>query len=83
MNFYKCNANCPYYEKCHPIGARSNGSQYNAAAIPHFLAEEVAEHVMCTFSQQNIRRKEEVFLTPKEEKEFNRGMSDIVEPSVN
>jgi hypothetical protein len=74
LSEFTCELKCPYAGGCHPIGVRNNGSQFNAAAIPQALAEEVAEHCSATFYDRRIRYTEDVRLTPEEEQEFNEIM---------
>lgn len=51
------NSDCPYSGSrvTHPISARKDGYEYNAAAIPLPLAEEVAEYVNAKFYMDRIR----------------------------
>lgn len=77
LSEYQCGPKCPYYQGLHPIGARSNGLHYNAAAIPKALAEEVAEHVHATMYQQRIRKTPAVELTDLEIAEFNDAMTNV------
>lgn len=74
LSEFQCSNKCPYYKGVHPIGARQNGSQYNSAAIPKALAEEVADHATSTFYDMRIRHTKEVKLTPEEEDAFNKAM---------
>lgn len=78
-----CGPRCPYYTGIHPIGARSNGAHYNAAAIPQPLAEEVAEHVHSSFYMQRIRYTKQVELTPEQIAEFDRDLNDIEPASTD
>jgi len=68
---------CPYAGGIHPIGARRDGRQYNAAAIPQPLAEEVAEHVHANFYQQRIRYTKPVKLADEQVREFDQAMESF------
>ena len=53
------NAKCPYkVDNQHPVGCRDD-KNYNAAAIPQFLAEEVADYVNAKFCLDQIRCSKE------------------------
>ena len=77
LSEYVCGPKCPYYQGLHPIGARANGLQYNAAAIPRPLAEEVAEFVHAKFYQLRIRKVPLVTLTERQIAAFHRGLHNI------
>eukprot|EP00977_Amphora_coffeiformis_P011157 scaffold2667_cov237-Amphora_coffeaeformis.AAC.6 len=76
LSEYICSNKCPYHGGIHPIGARGNGTLYNAASIPQALAEEVAEHATATFYDMRIRHTKEHKLTEEEQEAFNKLMSD-------
>lgn len=76
LSKFTCKEGCPHYGGTHPIGARAHGYQYNAAAIPQALAEEVSEHVHAKFYRDRIRYSKPHLLTEEEKEEFNQGMSD-------
>jgi hypothetical protein len=69
LNVFTCT--CPGN---HLIGAKANGHQYNAAAIPPFLAEEVAESVHTTFHKRRICCTKEALMTDEEKADFNKAM---------
>lgn len=73
LSDFKCKNKCPYSSNglLHPIGARSSGTFYNAAAIPQPLAEEVAQHVDSEFYRRRIRYTKEAVMTETEIAEFN------------
>lgn len=77
LSEFVCGPNCPYYNGVHPVGARANGLQYNAAAIPKYLAIEVAEHVHAKFYRERIRKTPFVELTEQQIQEFNDTMTNI------
>ena len=86
LNFYQCGPKkCQYHDKKHPAGARDN-KDFNAAAIPKFLAEIVAAYVDGAFAlgicPKSIRRTEEPKLSQDEIDEFNKEMSDDFEDEV-
>jgi hypothetical protein len=68
---------CPYYNRKdgHPMGARNNGHEYNAAAIPDALAEIVADEVHARFQELRIRKTPRVMLTDDEKKAFTTLMA--------
>lgn len=72
---YTCEKKCPYHGGIHPVGARALGHQYNAAAIPNALAEEVADEVSARFQAMRIRRKPQPTMTEEEIDEFNKLMA--------
>ena len=77
LSEFVCGPKCPYFNNIHPIGARAHGMQYNAAAIPRYLAEEVAEHVNAKFYMQRIRKVPAVELSAAQIAEFNAAMTDL------
>ena len=60
---FRCERKCPYKDGTHPIGARSQGNRFNAAAIPDALAEEVAEYVHAKFVLDRIRHTKQMRVT--------------------
>lgn len=86
LNFYQCGPKkCQYHDKKHPPGARDN-KNFNAAAIPKFLAEFVADYVHGAFAlgicPKSIRRTEEPKLSQDEINEFNKEMRDDFENEI-
>uniref|UniRef100_A0A7S4EG38 DNA (cytosine-5-)-methyltransferase n=1 Tax=Pseudo-nitzschia australis TaxID=44445 RepID=A0A7S4EG38_9STRA len=70
-NDFRCTkGKCPYHGKLHPIGVRSH-KQFNAAAIPQKLAEEVAEYVHAKFLLDRVARLPRASLSTAEEEEFD------------
>lgn len=55
LSEFTCEKKCPYYGSSHPLGVRSHGNKFNAAAIPQPLAEEVAHYVDSKFYFDRIR----------------------------
>jgi hypothetical protein len=78
LSYFRCKpSTCPYYEKVHPVGVRSHGNDYNAAAIPQALAEETAACVDHAFYSKRIpHTAKEVVVTKEMISEFNHGMND-------
>ena len=77
LNVFQCGRKCPYYGGTHPLGARAHGREYNAAAIPRFLAEETAACVDHLFYHwRTPHTTKEVEMTPDMIAEFNRGVND-------
>ena len=73
---FRCTeATCGYHGRTHPIGTKSHGQDYNTAAIPKILAEEVACYVHSKFFTDNIAYTPVATVSPEEEEEFNRCMS--------
>jgi hypothetical protein len=66
---------CPYHGGLHPVGVRSNGHHYNAAAIPDALAEEVADEVFAIFQDGRIRKTPEATMTQEEIEAFDNLMA--------
>ena len=54
---FVCEKKCPYKGGIHPLSCRGNNN-YNAAAIPQPLAEEIAEYVNSKFYIDRIRYTE-------------------------
>lgn len=54
--FRCCPGKCPYHDGVHPISVRGNSGNFDAAAIPLALAEEVADIVHSRFVLDGIRR---------------------------
>jgi hypothetical protein len=56
LSDFKCSARrCPYFKAgIHPMGCRSHGNKFNAAAIPNALAEEVAQYVDAKFYMDRV-----------------------------
>ena len=76
LNEFRCTeATCEYHGKIHPIGTRTHGQDFNAAAIPKILAEEVADYVFSKFYNDNIAYIPEATVSPEEEEKFNTIMS--------
>jgi hypothetical protein len=79
LSDFRCSeAKCPYYKQIHPIGTRSHGQHYNAAAIPEKLAEEVAHYVDSKFYMDRIAFTPNITLSTVEENDFNLRMSSGV-----
>ena len=57
------------------MGARSHGRDYNAAAIPDALAEEVADEVAARFQEMRIRKQPPVTITDADKEDFNSRMA--------
>jgi len=73
---FRCTeATCEYHGKTHPIGTRSHGQDFNAAAIPKILAEEVACYVHSKFFTDHIAYTPNATVSFEEEEEFNKCMS--------
>eukprot|EP00536_Pseudo-nitzschia_multiseries_P005631 jgi/Psemu1/190972/e_gw1.108.9.1 len=76
LNKFRCSkGTCAYHNTPHPVGTRSHSHQFNAAAIPQKLAEEVAEYVNAKFVLDQISRLPKVSLSSEEEEEFDFCMS--------
>eukprot|EP00539_Tryblionella_compressa_P007495 CAMPEP_0178774030 /NCGR_PEP_ID=MMETSP0744-20121128/23417_1 /TAXON_ID=913974 /ORGANISM="Nitzschia punctata, Strain CCMP561" /LENGTH=157 /DNA_ID=CAMNT_0020430865 /DNA_START=8 /DNA_END=481 /DNA_ORIENTATION=+ len=75
LSEYRCETKCPYFGGIHPVGARANGHQFNAAAIPEALAEEVADEVHSRFQDLRIRKTPEATMTEEEIEAFNKLMT--------
>ncbi|CAB9507585.1 expressed unknown protein [Seminavis robusta] len=78
LSYFSCRDRC-VYNGYHAVGARANGHQYNAAAIPDFLAEEVAEYVSARFCLDYIRYKTEPGITEEEKTDFRMAMVETEE----
>lgn len=76
LSKFRCSKNtCPYFNGVHPIGSRSH-KEYNPAAIPENLAEEVAHYVDTKFYMDRIATKTStIVLTEEEQDDFNQHMS--------
>jgi hypothetical protein len=55
LSEFRCEKKCPYNDGAHPVSSRAHGNNFNAAAIPDALAEEVAEYVNAKFVLDRIR----------------------------
>ena len=77
MAQFECKKHCPYGKtnSIHPISTRGHGSQYNAAAIPAALAEEVADTVHSILHQGRIRHNDAATMSAEEIADFNKKMS--------
>lgn len=81
LNTMKCTKEtCSFHFTKH-AGCRDFGHLYDAAAIPHILAERVAKYVDSTlfekfFFLNPIGSPSQVTVTPEEEAEFNARMSE-------
>jgi len=73
--FHCSEGRCPYYNLVHPIGVRSNGQDFNAAAIPKKLAELVANYVHSKFFIDCVADIPKTILSAAEEDHFNLCMS--------